>query len=249
MWSWNPKGAWAVGGGVPQHLPSLVVGLVDYVREGSEKVPVLLSYGLDVSIGGVSFDSARVTLSVDYAILNDSDKDDNQGLARQIEFGLSSTQSWDVQIHVRAQQGDESSSSTVWSSFVGQAPGMVSGAAPPKRLVLRFTHAQLGLGEELVRVNVSIERTSASSGVRINGIPVNVEHMGQRANGRPLLEETVSTRAVSLRTMSTMETITSQEGPSDVAKVSSAKGLAAERNISALIRRNYICEEMTVTSG
>lgn len=238
IWSWNPKGAWAVGGGVPQHLPSLVVGLVDYVREGSEKVPVLLGYGPDVSIGNVSYDTARVTLTVGYAIVNDGLAGENEGLRRQIEFGLSSTQSWDVQIGIKTQHGEESDS-TVWTSFVGQAPATITGTASPKRLILRFAHAPLTSGEELVRVTVSIERTSSSgaAGVRINGIPVTVEHMSPKANGRPLLTETASTNAVSLRTLSTMD---SELETADV-KAMSTKSLAVERNIANLIRRNYIC--------
>lgn len=243
IWSWNPKGAWAVGGGVPQHLPSLVVGLVDYVREGSENVPVLLGYGPDVSIGTVDYDTARVTLSVRYAIVNDGLAAEHEGLRRQIEFGLSSMQSWDVQIGIKTQNGDESAS-TVWTSFVGQAPAASFGSAAPKRLVLRFAHAALHPDEELVRVTVSIERTStsAASGVRVNGIPVTIENMAPLANGRPLLEETASITAVSLRTLSTMDKAFSQDEALGVRTAISTRSIAAERSIASLIRRNYICE-------
>lgn len=242
MWSWNPNGAWAVGGGVPQHLPSLMVGLVDYVREGSERVPVLLGYGPDVSVGTVHYDTARVTLSVAYAIVNDGLRSQNEDTRRQVDFGLSSTQSWDVQISVQTQHEDDSPS-TLWSSFVGQALQTSSGSPAPKRLILQFAHAPLQLSEELVRVNVSIERTSTSGapGVRINGIPVVIESMGPQPNGRPILQETESARAVSLRTFSTIDTVVSQEGPLEGKKTTSAKSLAAERSIATLIRRNYIC--------
>jgi hypothetical protein len=232
-----------VGGGVPQHLPSLVVGLVDYVREGSEKVPVLLSYGPDVSIGAVEYDTARVILSVGYSIVNDHLSGTNEGLRRQTEFGLSSTQSWDVQVHIKAQNGEESPS-TVWTSFVGQAPPPSPGATAPKRLILRFAHAALQTDEELVRVKVSIERTSSSSspGVRINGIPVVIEPMSTPGLRRPLLEETASTSAVSLRTMSTVETMASIDSPKPKKQTDSVKTATLERNIASLIKRNYICE-------
>ncbi|KAK4687442.1 hypothetical protein P7C73_g2672, partial [Tremellales sp. Uapishka_1] len=241
FWSWNPKGAWAVGGGVPQHLPSLLVGLVDHVRDGSEKVPVLLGYGPDVSVGTVGYDTARVTLSVGYAIVNNGEDGGDEGLRRQVEFGLSSTQSWDVRIHVKNQQGEDSPS-TVWSSFVGQAPPTVPGSAAPKRLVLRFAHPGLSTSEELVRVNVSIEQTSgsASSGLRINGIPVTVESMDRSIPSRPLLEETASTSAISLRTMSTRDGLAFQEEASEAKKIDNGRPLAAEKNIAALIKRNYI---------
>ncbi|KAK8861436.1 hypothetical protein IAR55_002255 [Kwoniella newhampshirensis] len=247
FWSWNPKGAWAVGGGVPQHLPSLVVGLVEYVRDGSEKVPVLLGYGPDVTVGSVGYDTSRVTLSVGYAIVSGGQNPETEDLRRQIEFGLSSTQSWDVQITVKTQHGKDSAS-TVWNSLVGQAPTSVVGAAAPKRLILRFAHAQLEPGEELVRVNVSIERTtSATSGVRINGVPVTIEQMQAHIPTRPLLEETASMTGISLRTMSTMSTVeslptttTSREGSMVVRRAESSRSEAALKGVASLIRRNYI---------
>ncbi|WVQ79038.1 hypothetical protein IAT38_001130 [Cryptococcus sp. DSM 104549] len=249
FWSWNPKGAWAVGGGVPQHLPSLVVGLVDYVRDGSEKVPVLLGYGPDVSIGSVGYDTSRVTLSVKYAIVSGGENQETEDLRRQVEFGLSSTQSWDVQISVKTQHGSDSSS-TVWSSFVGQAPTPNIGSAAPKRLILRFAHAQLEPGEELVRIQVSIERTtSATAGVRINGVPVAVEQMEAPALTRPLLEDTASMTGISLRTMSTTvdgnggaaaSGSGSREGSVVMRRSNSEKSAAAQKGISSLIRRNYI---------
>lgn len=242
FWSWNPKGAWAVGGGVPQHLPSLVVGLVDYVREGSEKVPVLLSYGPDVSVGAVGYDTARVTLSVGYAIVNMGLFGENEGLRRQIEFGLSSTQSWDVQVQVRTQNGEESAS-TQWTSFVGQAPPSSTSSTAPKRLVLRFAHARLASSEELVRINVSIERTSSSSpGVRINGIPVTIEPMAPLPTTRPVLTETASASGISLRTLSTLGTVdpmNTTEGSVDMTR-NPGRSAAAEKSIASMIRRNYI---------
>jgi hypothetical protein len=242
FWSWNPKGAWAVGGGVPQHMPSLMVGLVDHVREGGEKVPVLSSYGPDVSVGSVNYDTARVTLSIGYAIVNMGLFAENEGLRRQVEFGLSSTQSWDVQIQVRT-QNDEESSSALWTSFVGQAAPASSSLSAPKRLVLRFAHAPLGSSEELVRINVSIERTSsASPGVRINGIPVTIEPMNPTPIRRPVLEETASASGISLRTLSTLgtvDTIATNDGSVET-KRNPGRSLSAEKSIASMIRRNYI---------
>ncbi|WWD08843.1 hypothetical protein V865_006957 [Kwoniella europaea PYCC6329] len=240
FWSWNPKGAWAVGGGVPQHLPSLVVGLVDYVRDGSEKVPVLLGYGPDVAIGSVGYDTARVTLSVAYAIVSGGENRETEDLRRQVEFGISSTQSWDIQINVRTQHGKDSPS-TSWTSFVGQAPTPTDGIAAPKRLVLRFAHAPLESGEELVRVNVSIERTTSSvAGVRINGIPVGVEPMQKPIPRRPLLEDAASMTGISLRTIATADSYRSQEGSVEIKRTVSQRSDAAQKSIASFIRRNYI---------
>ncbi|WVR03981.1 hypothetical protein IAU60_000980 [Kwoniella sp. DSM 27419] len=245
FWSWNPKGAWAVGGGVPQHLPSLVVGLVDYVREGSEKVPVLLGYGPDVAIGSVGYDTARVTLSMNYAIVNSGEENkETEDLRRQVEFGISSIESWDVQITVRTQHGKESPS-TAWSSFVGQAPTALPGGSAPKRLILRFGHAALDRGEELTRVSVSIERTSsAAAGVRINGIPVQVEPMQIAIPVRPLLEDTASMTGISLRTIATAESYRSHSSL-DVRRATPERSDVHQKSIASLIRRNYICERVS----
>jgi hypothetical protein len=243
FWSWNPKGAWAVGGGVPQHLPSLMVGLVNQVRDGSEKVPVLLDYGPDVSFGSVSYDPVRVTLSVGYAIVGTGYTGDGHAPRRQVEYGISSTESWDIQIHVKTQHGEESPS-TSWTSFVGQSPPVSFGSPAPKRLVVRFCHASLMEHEELVRVKVSIERTSSSaSGVRINGIPVTIEPMNIHVDKRPLLEETASTSGVSLRTMSTMEPLSTRDVSSERRR-SVDRSQAAGKGIAALIKRNYICKQL-----
>lgn len=247
FWNWNPKGTWAVGGGVPQHLPSLIVGLVDYIRDKSDRVPVLLGYGPDVSIGSVSYDTSRVTLNVHYAIVNNgAENAETESLRRQVEFGLSSTQSWDIQITVKTQSGKDTPS-TFWTSFVGQAPTADRNARAPKILILRFAHSPLEPAEELVRVTVSIERTTGSTaGVRINGIPITIERMqptDETGHGpkRPLLEDTASMTGVSLRTISTM--VDKQEERKD------EREQVVQKGISSLVKRNYICESFKKQSN
>ncbi|BEI82433.1 hypothetical protein CcaverHIS002_0303010 [Cutaneotrichosporon cavernicola] len=150
FWSWNPKGTWAVGGAVPQHLPTVIVGLVDFVRDGSEKMPSLLSYGDSVIISDMSYDPARVMLSTSYNVIKTDDIED--GTKRQLEFGMSSTLGWDVQIQAKNQNGEDSSS-TMWNTF--DLPS-------PKRLLFRLNHAQLRGDDERVIVKVSIEQTASS---------------------------------------------------------------------------------------
>jgi hypothetical protein len=219
--------------------------MVDYVRDGSEKVPVPLGYGQDVAISAISYDPSRVTLSANYAIVQSDDKKD--GTRRQIEFGLSSTQGWDVQIQARTQTGDESSS-TGWSSFVGQAPPSTPGAEAPKRLVLRFVHAPIEAGEELVRIRVTIEQTATTTSgvgcVRINGVPTPVEQMEHTTPLRNLLDGSPGASAMSLTTVDTADrSITSCDGSISARKKSlKQKHSSSERGISSLIKRNYICK-------
>lgn len=242
FWSWNPKGTWAVGGAVPQHLPTVLVGLVNYIRDGSEKVPVLLSYGNDVSITGLHYDPGRVTLSANYAVVRSDDAKD--GTKRQLEFGVSSTQGWDVQVLVKSQNGEESPSLS-WTSFVGQSPPSISGSAPPKRLVLRLLHSQLQPGEELVRVKVTIEQTVASAEaaaqVKVNGIPVPVLPM----TTTPLKELLGSSPGDSAMSLPTVDTASSLRTGSDDSTerqrlARNGRSSAVERGINSLIKRNYI---------
>ncbi|WOO79509.1 uncharacterized protein LOC62_02G003032 [Vanrija pseudolonga] len=244
FWCWNPKGTWAVGGAVPQHLPSVIVGLVDFVREGSEKVPVLLNYGEDVTIGSISYDPARVMLSAGYAVVN-SEEGGSDGTRRQIEFGLSSTQGWDVQIQVKTQSGDDSTSSA-FSSFVGQSPATLPGAAAPKRLVFRLVHAELQPQEELVRVKVTIERTalpSSGAGVRINGVPATIQRMESVSPLRNLLDGSPGASAMSLPTVDTSDLASrdgSVVGSDDDRRIRNGRPLAAQKSVASLIKRNYI---------
>lgn len=200
MWSWDPKGAWAVGGGVPQHLPSVMVGLVDYTREGSGKVPLLKHFGGDVSIGSALYDPSRAALSVSYAVVGSG-----PDASRLVELAFSSAQGWEITMQASAG----------WDSFVGSSKG---------GLVLRLTHPPV---DDLARYKVTAEST-ATSGVRINGVPVSIEPTEAPAPKRPLLEDVGS--GISLRTFSTFE--------SKPAK----RNHATEKSIAALVRRNYICE-------
>lgn len=243
FWSWNPKGTWAVGGAVPQHLPSVICGLVDFVREGSDKMPSLLSYGESVIISDMSYDPARVMLSTHYNVIKTDDVKD--GTKRQLEFGLSSTLGWDVQIQAKTQSGEESPS-TGWMTFVGQSPPAVPGSAAPKRLVFRLVHAQLRGSDERVIVKVSIEQTASSSTggrVRINGSPVPVQQMESIAPLRNLLDGSPGASAISLPATTNSEDTSRTGSPQESYEhLRRGRSIVAERSVASLIRRNYICE-------
>lgn len=199
---------------------------------------MLLDYGKDIGISGASYDTSRVMLSTSYAVVQ-SDDGSSDGTRRQIEFGLSSSLGWDIQLQVKTQSGEETPSAE-WSSFVGQSPPVYPGASAPKRLVVRFVHSPLQPGEELVRVKLEIEQTAslATGGrVRINGNPIPVQPMESIAPLRDLLDGSPGNSAISFTGTETTESSLagSPEG--------SMKGrdAATARSIASLIRRNYIC--------
>lgn len=270
FWQWNPKGTWAVGGGVPQHMPSMLVGLVDHIREGSDRVPILAGYGKGVAMGSVAFDTTRVTLSVNYSIINEPDTGtesaessrsastlqgaealqtlrERRRLERKVEFSLSSSQSWDVRIHVRSHFRDDNDTAS-WTSSVER---LASRDRTPPQIILRFSHPPLEPGEDLARVSISVERTSSSgssSSLRINGIPVAIEDSAPRSlhpvHPR-LLRSSPSASGISLRTMSTANNSYSRPASlrSDRTWTSSRRerSPASDKNLAGLIRRNYIC--------
>jgi hypothetical protein len=278
FWQWNPKGTWAVGGGVPQHMPSMLVGLVDHIREGSDCVPRLSGYGKGVAMGSVAFDPVRVTLAVNYSIINDPDIEtegaesvraastlqgaealqmlrERRRLERKVEFSLSSTQSWDVRIHVRSHFQEDSDV----ASWTSSAERSSSASDRSPQIVLRFSHPPLEPEEDLARVSVSVERTSSSgssSSLRINGVPVTIQDLAPRSlQSMPphLLRSTPSASGISLRTMSTANNSYSRPSSlkSDRTWTSSRRERSpvSEKNLAGLIRRNYICTCYNVTTS
>lgn len=71
FWQWDPKGSWAVGSSIGQHLPALLTGLADHAKDHGERIPLLTAFGKGVIISGTSFDTSRDTLNLDYSIVEE----------------------------------------------------------------------------------------------------------------------------------------------------------------------------------
>ncbi len=123
FWSWDLKGAWMgmPTGGLGMHLPELIKGLLNYVRDSSDKIPLLRNYGNCVELLSNSFDPTRDTLATEYAIVVEdaaareaedrAEKDldtvhllrSRRKLEASVEFSLPAAEGWDVKVEARGQ--------------------------------------------------------------------------------------------------------------------------------------------------
>lgn len=250
FWSWDLKGAWLgmPAGGLSQQLPILMTGLVDYVRDGSNKLPTLSYYGSGVEVLNKTFDPTRDTLATEYSIVMEdeavreaedrAEKDldalnalrERRRLEGCIEFSLPAAQGWDVRVFVKAQTG--TGGAAEWKASAERSE-------KSSHVTLRLSHAKLETLEEFVKVEAKIQRVAASTGLRLNGAPYAITETEPRtpaALSKRMLEDTSSISGVSVATNST-DGSSSVPLRSATASPNPASNAAA---IAALIRRNYI---------
>lgn len=171
FWNWNPHGTWAVGVSVPQHLPSLLVGLVDFVTSEKAVIPGIVGYGKQISIHGLRYDPIRSLLGLDYAVVPESttriesgqpettNENNGDGKDKSVVLEMNAKYSWDIQLHLRS-SGD--------SSPVPWKPTLSLRAADT--LQLHIDHAEPRHANDLIRIHATVERTSGNAGdVWLNG--------------------------------------------------------------------------------
>lgn len=284
FWSWDPKGAWMVGGSLPMHLPGVLLGLVRHAKRPESRIPVLAGFGTGVVLSELALEPKRTLLECRYVVVDEADDADAQvghpsrplgslegaealalikerrRLFHAVEFALSPTHAWDVQITAK-------SSSTAddphWTTFIGR----YLGPASPPRLVLRCSHAHLGSRDDVARVSVSIERTTGTFGVRVNGVAAPIEALEPRDRsalplpmsladtGSGLSGPSVAGRSDTTSVLNAVDDALVRGGPADLAGTINTNTLkrrrsgrvkrsaADEKQISAIIKRNYICEQ------
>ncbi|GHJ89029.1 hypothetical protein NliqN6_5431 [Naganishia liquefaciens] len=183
FWNWNPQGTWAVGASVPQHLPALLVGLVDFVTSDRAVIPGIAGYGRQISIHELRYDPTRNMLNLDYAVVPESCsakaggsgvqavdvgnfKTQNQ---KSIVLEMSGTHSWDIQLQRRS----SSESGNPWRPTLSHS-GYDSLS---KTLHLHIDHQEPKHDNDLIRILATVERTSGNPGdVWLNGALMTVTH-------------------------------------------------------------------------
>jgi hypothetical protein len=274
-----------MGASLPSQLPNMLVNLFKHARSQEARVPTLSGFGAGIDVGDLTFDTTRVVLGIKYVVVSETEAEESNGgisvnrsvgslegaealedlkerrrLFRAVEFGLWPGQSWDVQIHVK---GSTSSTPLEWTTFIGRYTSLSSGL---QRLVLRLSHPRLASNEDLARVSISIERTTAApTGVRINGVSAEIEEMEPRSKFTtmpvPLSEQESVFSGISFTgpsetgsILSAVDEILSAETTNLSKKVLSAsvaktmrngrqlRSAVEEKAIASMIKRNYICE-------
>ncbi|KAG8860357.1 hypothetical protein FRB96_004006 [Tulasnella sp. 330] len=265
FWQHDLKALWGMAN-VSQNLPSVIIGLLRTVRKRGHRIPVVSGWGLGVDINALAFNDGREALRLDYSILPKEDaaratlteqpKDlevvkERKRLERSVEFVLSLSQGWDVQITTRA--SSEETSKLPWTVQAVRAGAMASqlsspnprersegASSAPETVILRVKHEQPE-GSAILRVKVTIELAGGGKGLRVNGSPhpiIDAEPRDPLSTvPKELLGDAVST--VSYETALTKTSQTSV-GTEEIVRRTSGRSPAIEKSILSLVRRNYI---------
>lgn len=273
-------------------MPSLLISFYDFLHSRmANSIPTISGYGKQVSISRVVFDVARGGLNVDYAIVREEAEShlsmeddtrhatessanemqdsivlqkDRKKLLRSLEFGLSASANWDVQLTIpSAGDGPDSYVPVVQKPIANIVPYH----AP--RLNFRISHAPLPSTKDIIRIGIALERTSGDGpGLRINGIPISIEEAEPLNIGDSQAETHLFDDAASVSDLSTFSNDMSDtrsvmgaamdESPSGKGRPRmlaspsllsyrgrvrrQARSALEEKYIGSMIKRNYICE-------
>lgn len=251
----------------------MVLGLLKTTMKRRLRVPLLTGYGNGVTVSRIRFDLNRESLTLEYSVIpededhhNSHSSDNLQGLdelhairehrrlTRTVEFGIPLHEGWDIQISTQASSDKVSQlpwSAKAYRSSSATASSTLGDPIPDtENLLYRVKHAALLNDHSLLKVQVVIER-SASSGLRLNGLPQVVESIEERNPASYLmspqmLQDATSTTDFSFHTASSVATGRTTLSGSSASKgvsqplPSTERSAAQEKSILSRVRRNYI---------
>ena len=252
----------------------MVLGLLKTAIKRRSRVPLVTGYGNGVSISRIRFDLNRESLTLDYSIIPEDEdhhsthsSDNLQGLdelhairehrrlTRTVEFSIPLREGWDVQISTQA--SSDKVAQLPWSARAYRNSLAVTASASggttsdPDNLLFRVNHAALLDDNSLLKVQVVVER-SASSGLRLNGLPKMIESIEERNPSSYLMSQQMLQDATSNADVSFLTTSSGATGRSTLSGSSGSRGVlqmphpaagrsaAQEKSILSRIRRNYI---------
>ncbi|KAI0058965.1 hypothetical protein BV25DRAFT_1918876 [Artomyces pyxidatus] len=276
FWQHDLRSLWNFGSSssLSQQLGSMVLGLFKTVVKRRSRVPLLKGYGNGVTIERIRFDINREQLSLEYAIIPEDDdhgvhsSDNLQGmdelhairehrrLTRTVEFSIPISEGWDVQFSTKASSDEVAQ--LPWSARAlrgsSSVPSTSNGPTSEQEdVLLRVNHTRLLDDHSILKVRIIIER-SASSGLRLNGIPQPIESIEERNPSSyfmspQMLQDATSTADLSFHTASSTATGGSGLSVSSGSKTPlrphmirtlTDRSAAQEKSILSRVRRNYI---------
>jgi hypothetical protein len=257
-----------------QQLAAMVLGLLKTAIKRRSRVPLVTGYGNGVSVSRIRFDLNRESLTLEYSIIPEDEDhhsthspDNLQGLdelhairehrrlTRTVEFGIPVNEGWDVQISTQA--SSDKVARLPWSarayrnSTVAMTSTSSGATFDQNTLLLRVNHAAVLDDHSLLKVNIVIER-SASSGLRLNGLPQAIETIEERnptsyIMSQQMLQDATSTADASFLTASsnasgrsTLSGSSSSPAVLQPPRPNAGRSVAQEKSILSRIRRNYI---------
>ena len=248
----------------------MVLGLLKTAIKRRLRVPLLTGYGNGVAVSRIRFDLNRESLTLEYSIIPEDEEthssEDLQGLdelhairehrrlTRTVEFGIPLHEGWDIQISTQA--SSDKVTQLPWSAKAYRSSSAASSTSGDptsdiENLLYRVKHAALLNDHSLLKVQVVIER-SASSGLRLNGLPQVVESIEERNPASYLmspqmLQDATSTTDFSFHTVSsaatgrtTLSGSSASKGVSQPLPSTTERSAAQEKSILSRVRRNYI---------
>ena len=257
-----------------QQLAAMVLGLLKTAIKRRSRVPLVTGYGNGVAVSRIRFDLNRESLTLEYSIIPEDEDhhsthspDNLQGLdelhairehrrlTRTVEFSIPMNEGWDVQISTQA--SSDKVAQLPWfarayrNGAVATASTSGSSTSDPDNLLFRVNHAALLDDNSLVKVQVVVER-SASSGLRLNGLPKMIESIEERNPtsyfmSQQMLQDATSTADASFITTSSIATGRSTMSGSSGSRAvlhaprpGGGRSAAQDKSILSRIRRNYI---------
>lgn len=266
MWNFGSSASFA------QQLASMVLGLYKIIIKRGTRVPLLTGYGNGVSIERVRFEIDREALTIDYTIIPEDDDAthsastetpqgldklhairEHRRLTRTVEFSIPVNEGWDIQLSTKA-----SSDKLAKLPWTARAFRNSSVALPPtisapeyEDALFRVNHSPLPDDHSLLKVRITIERSGPSSGLRLNGIPQNIEDLEDRNPSsffmsEQMLQDATSTADMSFQTVSSAATGGSVSSgsktplPPRLLRTNTERTQAMEKSVLSRVRRNYI---------
>ncbi|KAI9507671.1 hypothetical protein F5148DRAFT_1276110 [Russula earlei] len=276
FWQHDLLALWNIGtvSSTAQQLAAMVLGLLKTAIKRRSRVPLATGYGNGVAVSRIRFDLNRESLTLEYSIIPEDEdhhsthtSDNLQGLdelhairehrrlTRTVEFSIPLNEGWDVQISTQA--SSDRVAQLPWSARAYRSSPAETFSTPAgptsdsDNLLLRVNHAALLDDHSLLKVAIVIER-SASSGLRLNGLPQPVEYIEERnpasyLMSQQMLQDATSTADVSFITTSSNatggSTLSGSSGSRTVLqppRPSAGRSAAQDKSILSRIRRNYI---------
>ena len=271
FWQHNFRLVWSFGSAstLAQQLSAMTVGLYKTVQQRGIRVPLLTGYGNGVSIERIRFAIDREALTVDYSIVPE-DEDHPQPaehsmeelhtlreirrLTRSVEFALPSTHGWDVQLSTKG--SSDQVSQLPWTAHATRAaassPSSDSQSGEQPKFTFAVKHASLPNDHSVLKVRVTIELSSPSGGLRLNGIPQPIEELEPRNPAsffisQSMFQDASSMAEHSLHTQSSVATSATSISRAStigdrpqITRTQTERSAAAEKSILSRVKRNYI---------
>ncbi|KAI0272796.1 hypothetical protein BC834DRAFT_1025138 [Gloeopeniophorella convolvens] len=277
FWQHDLRAVWNFGtaGGLAQQLAAMVLGLFKTAVKRRSRVPLFTGYGNGVAVSRTRFDLNRESLTLEYSIIPEDEdhhsthtSDNLQGLdelhairehrrlTRTVEFSIPISEGWDIQISTQASSDKVAQlpwSARAYRNNAVATSSMSNDSTDPDDLLYQVNHAALLDDHSLLKVQIVIER-SASSGLRLNGLPQAIESIESRNPSSYLISQQMLQDATSTADLSFHTTSSTATGGSTVSGSSSSKGAAQpqlarpvtertaaqDKSILGRVRRNYI---------